>query len=157
MGPRLWKNPTQFKDQVSEVAAVTVRVYVPLTGAGLAAVVADGRLQGPFRAHAVTEALVQAWPEGDDEELEYAAMAAAGDSSWALRAAGDPPRRFVLAGDVPDVVPVSADDPTLVEVSADLPWKRISSAHVDAVDISEADLDETDLAWFAVQEIASLV
>jgi hypothetical protein len=132
-------------------------VYVPLTRAGLAAVVADGRLNGPFRAHAVTEALVAQWPEGDDEELEYAAMAAAGDASWALRSAGDPARRFVLAGDVPEIVPVEGDDPTLVDVAADLPWKRVSSALVDAEDITEADIEDTDLAWFAVQEIAALV
>jgi hypothetical protein len=142
---------------VKEVAPVTVRVYVPLTRASLAAVVAEGRLAGPFRAHAVTEGLVAAWPDGDDEELEYAAMAAAGDASWLLRGAGDPPRRYVLAGDVPDAEAVDPEDPTLVEVTADLPWKRVSSAHVDAHDIAESDIEDTDLAWFATQEIASLV
>lgn len=136
---------------------MTVRVYVPLTRAGLAEVVAEGRLAGPFRAHAVTDALVAAWPDGDDEELEYAAMAAAGDASWLLRGAGDPPRRYVLAGDVPGAEPVDPEDPTLVEVTSDLPWKRVSSAHVDAHDIAEADIEDTDLAWFATQEIASLV
>jgi hypothetical protein len=128
-----------------------------MTRAGLAAVLAEGRLAGPFRAHAVTESLVAEWPDGDDEELEYAAMAAAGDASWALRAAGDAPRRYVLAGDVPDAAEVAGDDPTLVEVAADLPWKRVSSAHVDAHDITEADIEDTDLAWFATQEIASIV
>ncbi|WP_220699211.1 DUF6912 family protein [Nocardioides cavernaquae] len=136
---------------------MTVRVYVPLTRAGLAAVVADGRLPGPFRAHAVTESLVAEWPDGDDEELEYAAMAAAGDASWAIRGPDDPPRRYVLAGDVPDAVPVDGEDLTLVDVAADLPWKRVSSAHVDAHDIAEADIEDTDLAWFATQEIASIV
>lgn len=136
---------------------MSVRVYVPLTRAGLAAVVAEGRLTGPFRAHAVTEALVAHWPDGDDEELEYAAMAAAGDASWSIRSADDPPRRFVLAGDVPEVVQIDGDDPTLVNVSADLPWKRVSAALVDAEDITEADIEDTELAWFATQEIASLV
>lgn len=136
---------------------MTVRVYVPLTRAGLAAVVADGRLPGPFRAHAVTEPLVAEWPDGDDEELEYAAMAAAGDASWAIRGPDDPPRRYVLAGDVPDAVAVEGEDLTLVDVAADLPWKRVSSAHVDAHDIAEADIEDTDLAWFATQEIASIV
>jgi hypothetical protein len=147
----------QLKVRRNEVALVTVRVYVPLTRAGLAAVVADGRLAGPFRAHSVTEALVAAWPDGDDEELEYAAMAAAGAASWALRGSADPKRRYVLAGDVPDATPVAGDDPTLVEVAADLPWKRVSSAHIDADDIAEADIEDTDLAWFATQEIASIV
>lgn len=136
---------------------MSVRVYVPLTADGLARLVADGRLSGPFRAHAVTEALAQAWPEADDDELEYAAMAAAGDASWALRGDAGPARRFVVAGDVPGVVPVAGDDPTLVDVEADLPLKRVASAHVDVADVTEAQLEDTELAWFATQEIPGLV
>lgn len=136
---------------------MSIRVYVPMSQATLAAVVAEGRLTGPFRAHAVTPALVEAWPEGDAEELEYAAMAAAADASWQLRGGADPARRFVLAGDVPDVTPVAGDDPTLVDVAADLPWKHVASAHVDAHDVTEADVEDAELAWFATQEIASLV
>lgn len=136
---------------------MTVRVYVPLTRSGLASLVAEGRLAGGFRAHAVTAALRAEWPEGDDEELEYAAMAAAGDASWALRGAGDEPRRYVVAGDVPSAEPVAGEDPTLVAVEADLPWKRVAAAHVDAGDITEGDLEETELAWFATQEISGLL
>lgn len=136
---------------------MTVRIYVPLTRAGLAALVADGRLAGGFRAHAVTAALREAFAEGDDEELEYAAMYAAADASWALREAGDGPRRYVVAGDVPEVTEVGGDDPTLVEVAVDLTWKRVASAHVDAEDISADDLDDAELAWFATQEISSLL
>ena len=136
---------------------MSVRVYVPMTQATLAAVVAEGRLTGPFRAHAVTPALVEAWPEGDAEEHEYAAMAAAAEASWQLRGGAAPARRFVLAGDVPDVTPVAGDDPTLVDVAADLPWKHVASAHVDAHDVTAADLEDAELAWFATQEIASLV
>jgi len=136
---------------------MSVRVYVPLTAHGLSALVADGRLAGPFRAHAVTDALVEAWPEADEEEREYAAMAAARDASWARRADGDPPRRIVVAGDVPTVVPVAGEDPTLVEVDADLPLKRVAAAHVDVEDVAEADLEDTELAWFATQEIRGLV
>ncbi|MDT9591981.1 hypothetical protein RDV89_02815 [Nocardioides zeae] len=153
---------------------MSVRVYVPVTSSGLAAVVADGRLAGPFRAHAVTPALAEAWPEGEDEEWEYAAQAAAGVASLAARGEGDRPRRLVLAVDVPDAQPAGTDDePTLVEVAADVPWKRIASAHVDVADLpdavvaayldqdADADLpDEVDgveidhdLAWFATQEI----
>lgn len=136
---------------------MTVRVYVPMTRAGLAVALAAGRVAGPFRAHAVTSALADAWPEGDDDELAYAAMAAAAHSSWELRSSEDAPRRYVLAGDVERVAGVDGDDPTLVEVTGDLPWARIASVHVDLDDVSEADLDDADLAWHATQEIPSLV
>ena len=46
---------------------MSVRVYVPLTSTGLAGLVAEGRLPGPFRAHAVTDALRVEWSEGDEE------------------------------------------------------------------------------------------
>ncbi|WP_206050684.1 DUF6912 family protein [Nocardioides speluncae] len=134
---------------------MSVRVYIPLTSAGLAALVADGRVDGPFRAHAVTKALVSEWPEGDDEDWEYAALSAAAASSWALRGADDSPRRIVVAADVPSVTDLDEDDPTLVDVAADVPWKNIASAHVDTSDYDgESD---TALAWYAAQEISGLV
>lgn len=154
---------------------MTVRVFVPVTSSGLAALVADGRLSGPLRAHAVTDAIREVWPEGSDEEWEYAAQAAAGVDSLALRGDGDQPRRLVLAVDVPDVAPLAHEsEPTLVEVTADVPWKRVASAHVDVVDLPAAAVaaylsgeelpDEVDgveidhdLAWFATQEIRTLV
>lgn len=136
---------------------MTVRVYVPITRDGLARALAEGRIAAPFRAHAVTDALVAAWPEGDDEELAYAAMAAAGHASWQLRSADDAPRRYVLAGDVDVVEAVTSDDPTEVAVTADLPWRAVASAHVDLDDVSEADLDDAELAWHATQEIPGLV
>jgi hypothetical protein len=136
---------------------MSVRVYVPLTRDGLAQALAEGRIAGPFRAHAVTTALVEAWPEGDDEEHAYAAMAAAAQASWELRTPDDTPRRYVVAADVADVVPVADEDPTLVEVTHDLPWRKVASAHVDLEDITDADLDDADLAWHATQEIAALV
>lgn len=136
---------------------MTVRVYVPLTRDGLARALAEGRVTAPFRAHAVTSALVEAWPEGDDEELEYAAMAAAAHASWELRAPTDTPRRYVLAGDVDSVRTLGDDDPTAVQVDTDLPWRAVASAHVDLDDVSEADLDDAEVAWHATQEIPGLV
>lgn len=131
---------------------MSVRVYVPTTMAGLAALVAAGRLDGPLRAHAVTADLRQEWPDGDEEGWEYAALSAAADASRGL--AGPDGRRCVVAADVPEVAPVGGDDPTLVDVSADVPWKRVASAHVD---VAEGADDEDDLAWFATQEIARLL
>lgn len=137
---------------------MSVRVYVPLTSSGLAALVAEGRLDGPLRAHAVTDTLRQVWAGADDEELEYAALVAAGDASWAARGPGDRPRRHVVAADVPAVADVGdPGDPSAVDVAADVPWKRIASAHVDTDDQPEGETPDDDLAWFATQEVAGLV
>lgn len=134
---------------------MSVRVYVPLTSSGLASLVADGRLAGPLRAHAVTKTLVSEWPDGDDEDWEYAALSAAASASWALRTDADTPRRVVIAADVPAFEEVAGEDPTLVDVAADVPWKNIASAHVDTDDY---DSDEdVELAWYATQEIRDLV
>ena len=136
------------------------RVYVPLTSSGLARLVAEGRLDGPLRAHAVTDALREAWPEGDDEGWEYAALMAAAATSAAARGSGEAPRRYVVAADVPSYVPVTGEEPTLVDVAADVPWRNVASAHVDTTDRDlDADPDggDEDLAWFATQEIAHLL
>lgn len=136
---------------------MTVRVYVPLTRTGLARVLSSGRVRAPFRAHAVTDALVAAWPEGDDEELAYAAMAAAGHASWLLRTPDDAPRRYVVAADVDAVTAATSDDPTEVEVATDLQWRAVASVHVDLDDVTEEQLDDIDLAWHATQEAPGLV
>lgn len=134
---------------------MSVRVYVPLTSAGLAELVDQGRLTGPRTAHAVTDALRAAWPDTDEESWEYAAMLAAGEESWQLRTDQDRPRRLVLAADVPEVS-VGGEELTAVRLSADIPLKRVASVHLDTEDVvGEPDFDE-DLAWFAVQEIAHL-
>lgn len=129
------------------------RVYIPATPALLARLVAEGRLDGPLRGHAVTEALRAEWADGDEESWEYAALMAAAAESLTLRGAGDAPRRYVVAADVPLVVPVPGEDPTLVDVAADVSWKNVAAAHVDTSDDASED---DDLAWFATQEIAHL-
>ena len=132
---------------------MSVRVYVPVTSSVLASLVAEGRLPGPLRAHAVTEALRTGWPEGDDESWEYAALMAAAADSAEQRGSEDRPRRYVVAADVPGVEPVPGEDPTLVDVAADVVWKNVAAAHVDTAD--DADEDD-DLAWFATQEMQYL-
>lgn len=121
-----------------------MRVYIPLTSAGLAVLVAEGRIPGPVNAHA---------PEGDDEELEYAALMAAADESWSLRGDGDRARRYVVAADVREVQPGQGDESTSVRLEHDVTWKNIASAHVDTEDYPG---DDRDLAWFATQEISDL-
>ena len=136
---------------------MSVRIYLPVTSTTLGRLVAEGRLDGPFRAHAVTDTLREAWPEGDEEAWEYAALMAAAASSTELRGAEDRPRRYVVAADVPAVEEIAGDDPTLVDVAADVPWKNVAAAHVDTEDRDAGADPDDDLAWFATQEIADLL
>ncbi|MFC6884148.1 MULTISPECIES: DUF6912 family protein [Actinomadura] len=141
-----------------------MRVYLPSTPAGLAAVLAAREAgPAPLRAYAVTPALREWYAGGDLEELEYAAMTAAARASLRLLAAdlaapGGPaadagPRRVVLAAEMPDAAvrwasgdaAVGGDgERALAEVTEPVPWKRIASGHVDdeaaAVDVRAAAL-----------------
>lgn len=133
---------------------MSTRVYVPLTSSSLATLVADGRLAGPVKAHAVTSALRDELPGADEEELEYAATYAAADESWDSRTDTDAPRRFVAAVDVSVVTPLP-DDITTVEVPAGITMATVAALHCDPADVTFEQL-EGELAWFATQEIADL-
>ncbi len=135
---------------------MTVRAYVPLTSGQLAALVEERRLAAPLPAHAVTDALQAEWTDGDEDDWEYAAMAAAAAASWQARGDADLPRRHVLAVDVAGVRPVGGDDVTAVELTHDVVWRNVASAHVDTSDRA-TDPGDDDLAWFASQEIPGLV
>ena len=139
---------------------MSTRVYLPLTRQALRALVSDSRLGGPIVAHAVTDALRDAWSEADDEECEYAALAAAARESWQFRDEGDSPRRLVIAADVTTLelreVP---GEPTAVRVIGDLEWKQVAAAHIDTEDQPRDAVGDGlgELAWFATQEIAGLL
>ncbi|MFP5253202.1 MAG: DUF6912 family protein [Actinomycetes bacterium] len=160
---------------------MTARVYVPTTWSGLRQVVtADGLGPAPFFGHAVTRGLRAAWPEGDDEELEYAATTAAARTALGLLTEEDPPRRVVLAVDAGTVVEAAGEDPTVVEVGEVVPMRLVAAVLVDTEDaaadvvaaraawapalegdtgaeaVVERCLDR-DLAWFAVQEVGELL
>jgi hypothetical protein len=84
-----------------------VRVFLPCTLPRLKAALAAGEVgPAPVVACAVTSALREWYAEGDDEELEYVAMAEAARASLRLldgELVADPsapPRRVVLAADV---------------------------------------------------------
>ncbi|MFD0802406.1 DUF6912 family protein, partial [Streptomonospora algeriensis] len=82
-----------------------MRIYLPSTFAGLAAVLDAGEISGPpLTAYAVTERLAGPDTAGDDEELEYEALSGAAEAS--LRQLRDDPypprRRAVLAAEAPD-------------------------------------------------------
>jgi hypothetical protein len=160
-----------------------VRVYLPLTVAGLTALHAAGRIEpAPLAAHAVTPAMRAADPGADEEELEYAAlMAAAYDSLVLIAQTGAEARRVVVAADVDDadVGVVGGDDLSLVRVAVEVPLGRCSSVHVDDADadgevgiavarlpeaeagdgqaLAAVSLVELELMWFATQEIPDLL
>ena len=162
----------------------TVRIYLPTTVAGLAALHSTGRLgPAPLQAHAVTPALRRSWPEADDEELEYAVlMAAAYDSLTLIAATSGQPRRVVVVADADDAVvssTASAEDPTTVSVAVDVPISRCTAVQVDDADaegeivlalgrldaavagderaLADVSLVELELMWFATQEIPDLL
>jgi hypothetical protein len=161
-----------------------MRVYLPITLALLADVLAQGELKSPRNAFAVTPTLREAYSSGDEEELEYVAMlAAARESVRMLAAAPDAPRRrVVLAADVPeaDVTWIAYDDdPAAVVIGTVVPLSSIASGHVDdegaladiaaavsasaAADAGDEDAQFTvdgaeghELGWYATQELADL-
>ena len=162
-----------------------MRVYLPTTLTALACLLRAGTIgPAPVRGYAVTPALREWYASGDQEELEYVAMAHAARAS--LRLLADDPqatrRRVVLAADVPDGQVEhngGFDEPTLVEVGAPVTMDQVVSAHVDDLlavdDIAEAatalpaaDKGDDDaqfavdgaegheLLWFASQELPYL-
>ncbi|HET7902203.1 MAG TPA: hypothetical protein VFL59_13535 [Candidatus Nanopelagicales bacterium] len=162
-----------------------MRVYLPLTVAGLGELHRTGRASGsPLRAHAVTSALRASFGTADDEELEYAAlMAAAYDSLLAIASTGGEPRRVVVSADLDDAAvapdPDADDDPTAVVVTGEVGLERCRSVHVDDADaegeivlalarlpeaqagdgqaLAAVSLVEHELMWFATQEIPDLL
>ncbi len=121
-----------------------MRVYVPLTLAGLAQAYKAGELgPGPLTAYAVTPALREWYVSDDIEELEYAALNRAAAASLRLLA-GDlaaVPRRVVVAVDVPDtdasVDPDRGLDPGVlgeVRLAKPVSMTKAAAVHVDADD-----------------------
>lgn len=132
-----------------------MRVYVPLTVPGLAAVVDAREIAGaPLEAYAVTPDLREALGSDDLEELEYAAMAAAADRCVRLLSedAQAPRRRVVVATEVPDdaVRPGPGLEAGGVHVDRAVPFTRIMSGHVDEHE-AEPDVGRAAEAWPAAQ------
>jgi hypothetical protein len=158
-----------------------VRIYVPTTVAGLAALHTSGRLApAPLAAHAVTPALRASWVGADDEELEYAVlMAAAFDSLQLIAATSGEPRRVVVVADVDDAGTQHGADDTGVTVTDEVLIARCSAVHVDDADaegevvlalgrlpeaaagdaraLADVSLVEHELMWFATQEIPDVL
>ncbi|MBB6118740.1 DUF6912 family protein [Nocardiopsis algeriensis] len=145
-------------------------VFLPSTVPALAAVLAEGRVEGaPLTAFAADPG-----PGGDAEEAEYEAMYAAAEASLALLAADPaaPRRRVVLSANLADHLVArearEAGGVVRVRVTGHIPLKRLASAHVDdadaAADIARAAedpgsdaADGHELMWYALQELPHLV
>lgn len=138
----------------------------------------------PLPAFAVTAALREWYAEGDQEELEYAALTLAARASLRLLDVDPdaPPRRAVVVADVADgsVLPAPALDRGAVTVGAMIAFADVQSVHVDdpsaapdvraAVEaVIAADLGSQDAAflmeqaeghelqWYATQELGPLL
>ena len=121
-----------------------MRVYVPLTLSGLAAVHRAGEVgPGPLTAYAVTPGLRKWYVSDDIEELEYAALGRAASASLRL-IAGRPEetrRRVVVALDVPEGAAVADPDHGLdasslgeVRIADAVALSKAAAVHVDADD-----------------------
>ena len=119
-----------------------MRVYLPTTMAGLRTVVDSGEVDVEM-GYAVTPALREWYVEGDQEELEYAATAAAARASLRFIAmsgnlppGGDLPRRVVLAAEVPEAQArpagdLGASDRAAVRLAEPVPLRLVDAALVD--------------------------
>jgi hypothetical protein len=164
-----------------------VRVYLPSTLPGLRVLLETGALgDPPLPAYAVTGALREWYAEGDEEELEYAAMTLAARASVRLldRALlldpGVPPRRVVVVAEVGSADPAPDVDRAAVRVLEPVTTRLVQAVHVDdpaaeadvraaAEQLVEADLGSEDAAfvveqveghelqWYATQEIGPLL
>ncbi len=156
------------------MSRVVNRVFVPVT----ARLLAEARERGshgpaPVRGHAVTDALREALPDGDEEEWEYVAMSAAALDSVALLAADDAPLRMVAAFEAPSAEPVEGPDEhvSAVRVPAELPVRLLAAVLADSEEaadsVREAVADGTEeaagrtlvheLGWYAAQELDDLL
>ncbi len=164
-----------------------MRVYLPSTLSGLRSLLDAGELgPPPLPGYAVTGALREWYAEGDEEELEYAAMTLAARASVRLldRALllepGLSARRVVVVAEVSATEPAPDVDRAAVRVLEPVPLRRVQAVHVDdagadadvraaAEALVEADLGSEDAAfvveqaeghelqWYATQEIGPLL
>ena len=164
-----------------------MRVYLPSTMSGLRELLDRGELgTPPLPAFAVTGALREWYAEGDEEELEYAALTLAARASVRLLDRGlllEPglaARRVVVVAEAAEVSPAPEVDRAAVRVLEPVPLRVVQAVHVDDADaepdvraaaeaLVEADLGSEDavfvveqaegheLQWYATQEIGPLL
>lgn len=160
-----------------------MRVYVPVTPAGLRALVESGGLgPPPIIGYAVTGPLREWYAAGDEEEMEYAAMTLAAQAALRSLAAADDHQmqRMVLAVDTGNATPDESQGRGAVMIDAAVAHREVVAVHADTAE-AEADVtaavavlraggprdddeqfvvdscDAHELAWFATQEVGDLL
>lgn len=164
-----------------------MRIYLPGTWPMLRKLVKNGKFD-PIggTAFALTPRLREAYVAGDDDELEYAAMAEAARASLRLLAVelglGEDvaARRVVIAADLDDVTLRPDLDDGAVRITGSVPVSAIAAVHVDHEEaehavreaagvVDKADLGDLDaefligeaedheLAWYSPEEVSFLV
>lgn len=162
-----------------------MRLFVPATSTGLAALVDSGVFgSAPLTAFAVTPGLREWYVDDDLDELEYSAMIEAARASLRLLDADVDAarRRVVVAVDVSqDDVSVRDDlDRGVVRLAKPIAMAQVASVHVDdadaeaavsraaqaiiAADLGDAaaqeavdDAEGYELSWYANQEIPGVL
>ena len=164
-----------------------MRVYLPATVPDLRALLDTGSFgRPPVPGYAVTAALREWYADGDDEELEYAALTLAARASVRLldpllvHDPAAPARRVVLVAEVERAEAAPEVDRAAVRVPDAVPLRRVQAVHVDdptaaddvraaAEAVVAADLGNDDAAfaleqaeghelqWYATQEIGPLL
>lgn len=170
-----------LRDSTPTVWCGDVRVYLPLTMPALTLALEAGSIESPI-AYAVTPGLREWHTEGDIEELEYAATAAAARASLRRLGGEAPPRRVVLAAEVPAAQARPAPDVerAAVRLAEPVHMTMVVAALVDdpgaaddvrrgvqalpAADGGDDDaafaldtVEDHELAWYAAQELPALV
>jgi NTE family protein len=144
--------PMPARPKTEESRPTLTRIYIPMNVSGLRSLAEIGEVQGaPFRAHAVTKAARDSAPGSDQDELEFAALNDAVQTSGALLTGGES-RRIVAAADVSadlvDPAAPGATEESEVSISDSVDLRRIASFHVDG-DVPAGD----DLLWYDVTEL----
>jgi hypothetical protein len=162
-----------------------MRIYLPVTSTMLRDLHAAAEVApAPLTAFAVTPGLREWYLDDDAEALEYAAMTEAARGALRLidSDAAAARRRIVVAADVAEsAVEIRDDlDRGVVQVTRPIPLPAIAAVHIDDADaestvgaaadaVIAADLGDPEaqervddaegfeLAWYAPQEIASLL
>ncbi len=151
-----------------------MRLFVPATMSSLRTLHAEGALAAPL-GYAVTSGLRAAYPEADDDELAFVALAYAARASLdaLLSNPSAPPRRVVIAADIAGTDSSDATGAVRPRVAIDV--GDVVSVHVDDADAEKplaaairarrstgawpdpAELDDLALMWFAPQEVDVLL
>ena len=163
-----------------------MRIYLASTLVALDAAYHAGEFgPPPLVGYAVIPALREWYTNGDDEELEYAAMAQAARASVGLLAADPaaPRRRVVVACEMGAVPPVDGTvevGDARLDLHVVIPWSSVAAVHLDAGEAAAmvgAAADSWDAAqngvedavfaldsceaeellWFATQEVPDLL